>query len=134
MVRSPILTDWSQRLTGIRGINNLAGADLRFYADKDVHDEISAILVRSEVLRKELMDLIVKDKEAFEIEDVDLAELTANGNVHYNGDKLTPDDRTRLSKNRPVFQSRGHCLGPKSLRSSIPARPAFRRRVQKSCK
>lgn len=32
----------------------------------DVHDEIGAILARSEVLRKELMDLIVKDKEAFD--------------------------------------------------------------------
>lgn len=33
---------------------------------KDVHDEISAILGRSEPLRQELFDLIVKDKEAFE--------------------------------------------------------------------
>jgi len=33
---------------------------------KEVHDEISAILGRSEELRKELMDLIVKDKEAFD--------------------------------------------------------------------
>jgi glutamate formiminotransferase/formiminotetrahydrofolate cyclodeaminase len=33
---------------------------------KTVHDEIEAILARSEVLRKELMDLIIKDKEAFD--------------------------------------------------------------------
>jgi len=33
---------------------------------KKVHDEITAILSRSEELRKELMDLIVKDKEAFD--------------------------------------------------------------------
>lgn len=33
---------------------------------KEVHDEISAILARSEALRKELMELIVKDKEAFD--------------------------------------------------------------------
>lgn len=33
---------------------------------KTVHDEIGAILTRSEILRKELMDLIVKDKEAFD--------------------------------------------------------------------
>lgn len=33
---------------------------------KDVHDEINAILARTEPLRKELMDLIVKDKEAFD--------------------------------------------------------------------
>ncbi len=32
----------------------------------DVHDEIGAILARSEALRKELMDLIIKDKEAFD--------------------------------------------------------------------
>ncbi len=33
---------------------------------KEVHDEISAILSRSEALREELADLIIKDKEAFE--------------------------------------------------------------------
>jgi len=33
---------------------------------QDVHDEIGAILTRSEALRKELTDLIVKDKEAFD--------------------------------------------------------------------
>ncbi|MEZ5360469.1 MAG: glutamate formimidoyltransferase [Candidatus Zixiibacteriota bacterium] len=33
---------------------------------KEVHDEISAILAQSEILRKELSDLIVKDKEAFD--------------------------------------------------------------------
>lgn len=33
---------------------------------KDVHDEISAILAQSEILRKELSDLIIKDKEAFD--------------------------------------------------------------------
>ncbi|MFH1699025.1 MAG: glutamate formimidoyltransferase [Candidatus Zixiibacteriota bacterium] len=33
---------------------------------KAVHDELSAILTRSEVLRAELADLIIKDKEAFE--------------------------------------------------------------------
>lgn len=32
----------------------------------EVHDEIGAILARSEPLRKELMELIVKDKEAFD--------------------------------------------------------------------
>ncbi len=33
---------------------------------KSVHDEISAILAQSEILRKELSDLIIKDKEAFD--------------------------------------------------------------------
>jgi formiminotetrahydrofolate cyclodeaminase len=33
---------------------------------KEVHDEIGAILTRSETLRGELADLIIKDKEAFD--------------------------------------------------------------------
>lgn len=55
-----------------------------------------------------------KDKEAFEVEGVDLAELTANGNVHYNGDKLTPDDRTRLSMNIV-----GYDISPDMVRLSL---------------
>ena len=33
---------------------------------KDVHDEIGAILARSEILRQDLTELIIRDKEAFE--------------------------------------------------------------------
>ncbi|MEE9432522.1 MAG: N-6 DNA methylase [Melioribacteraceae bacterium] len=55
-----------------------------------------------------------KDKEAFDIKDVDLDELTANGNVHYDGAKLTPDDRTRLSKN--II---GYDISPDMVRLSL---------------
>jgi type I restriction enzyme M protein len=55
-----------------------------------------------------------KDKKAFEVDGVDLAELTANGNVHYNGDKLTPDDRTRLLKNIV-----GYDISPDMVRLSL---------------
>ncbi|MFZ1291997.1 MAG: N-6 DNA methylase [Melioribacteraceae bacterium] len=55
-----------------------------------------------------------KDKDAFEVNGVDLPELTANGNVHYNGDKLTPDERTRLSKNIT-----GYDISPDMVRLSL---------------
>lgn len=55
-----------------------------------------------------------KDKDAFEVSGVDLNELTANGNVHYNGDKLTPDDRTRLSNNIV-----GYDISPDMVRLSL---------------
>ena len=56
----------------------------------------------------------VKDKDAFEVENVDLNELTANGNVHYNGDNLLPDDRAKLSRN--II---GYDISPDMVRLSL---------------
>ncbi len=55
-----------------------------------------------------------KDKEAFEVSGVDLAELTVGSTKHYNGDKLTPDERSRLSKN--II---GYDISPDMIRLSL---------------
>ena len=55
-----------------------------------------------------------KDKEAFEENGVDISELTTGGAKHYNGDKLTPDERSRLSKN--II---GYDISPDMVRLSL---------------
>ncbi|MFZ2323653.1 MAG: N-6 DNA methylase [Ignavibacteriaceae bacterium] len=55
-----------------------------------------------------------KDKEAFEQTDVSIAELSAGGIKRYNGDKLTPDERAKLSKN-----IKGYDISPDMVRLSL---------------
>lgn len=55
-----------------------------------------------------------KDKEAFEQTDVSIAELSTGGTKRYNGDKLTPDERAKLSKN-----INGYDISPDMVRLSL---------------
>lgn len=55
-----------------------------------------------------------KDKEAFEQTDVSIAELSAGGIKRYSGDKLTPDERAKLSKN-----IKGYDISPDMVRLSL---------------
>ena len=55
-----------------------------------------------------------KDKEAFEQKDTDISELTAGGLEKYQGDKLTPDERSLLSKN-----IKGYDISPDMVRLSL---------------
>jgi type I restriction enzyme M protein len=55
-----------------------------------------------------------KDKEAYEQTDVSIAELTTGGTIKYKGDKLTPDERARLSKN-----IKGYDISPDMVRLSL---------------
>jgi type I restriction enzyme M protein len=55
-----------------------------------------------------------KDKEAFEQTDVSIAELTSGGIIKYKGDKLTPDERAKLSKN-----IKGYDISPDMVRLSL---------------
>ncbi len=55
-----------------------------------------------------------KDKEAFEQTDVSISELSAGGVKRYSGDKLTPDERAKLSKN-----IKGYDISPDMVRLSL---------------
>lgn len=55
-----------------------------------------------------------EDKEAFNIKDVSLTEITAGSNGNYMGDKLTPDERAKLSKN--II---GYDISPDMVRLSL---------------
>lgn len=55
-----------------------------------------------------------KDKEAFQENGVDISELTTGGTEHYKGDKLTPDERSRLSNN--II---GYDISPDMVRLSL---------------
>lgn len=55
-----------------------------------------------------------KDKEAYEQTDVSIAELTSGGTIKYKGDKLTPDERAKLSKN-----IKGYDISPDMVRLSL---------------
>ena len=55
-----------------------------------------------------------KDKEAFEQKDTDISELTTGGLEKYQGDKLTPDERSLLSKN-----IKGYDISPDMVRLSL---------------
>jgi type I restriction enzyme M protein len=55
-----------------------------------------------------------KDEEAYEQTDVSIAELTTGGTQKYKGDKLTPDERAKLSKN-----IKGYDISPDMVRLSL---------------
>jgi len=55
-----------------------------------------------------------KGKEAFEQTDTSIEELSAGGTIRYSGDKLTPDERAKLSKN-----IKGYDISPDMVRLSL---------------